>query len=274
MENKLFGVCSNSMQNIHQVLTQRYGRKHVAILTNQLAQQKDLQYQKQLKRAKLYLAGGIKDVLANQTLLNKRRAPILVFDNIVLLNNYDCKVLDLDGQPNGILQEFKMQAIDYPTLFNAVEQPTNDRHKIKRKNLDLLPQIIKDNTVLGFMDKFNSMLYSITTASNRTEIRNVMVRYVFNKYNEAQFEQQLISNGVKLSNKSKLLFTAVVDYIQSPLGKTLQQALQYAQQMENLAAKENVTKRRTIRYKEIAEKYGVDSFELRNLILLFRGIKK
>jgi hypothetical protein len=268
--NKLFGVCSNSMQNIHYILASRYGRKHVVILSNSIQQRAQPRYKKHLRQAKLYLAGSVADMLANVQELNKHKEPILIFDNIIALQNYNCVLLD--AQSNGILNTFKHQLINYPILFNAVEAKNRQRHQIQRKPLDLLPQIIKDNTVLGFMDKFNSMLYAITIAQNRTMIRNIMVRYVFGKLSVVDFEQQLIKHQVKLTAKSKPLLAAVIEYMQSAKGKILQQALQQAQIMENLAAQKNVTKRRNIKYKELSEQYGVDSFELRNLILLYRAL--
>jgi len=271
---QIFGVTSNSLLNVVGVLRARYGANAVAVLSNDLKKLRDKRYRRRLRRAELLIAPSVRDMLANLARLNKLATPLLVFDNPIALHGYTDKILDQprDADPKQLLRQFHYTPLDYARLLKAVERRSNRRHRIQRQNIDVLPQIIQEYTVAGFMDKFNSFMYSITTPANRSEVRNLLVRFVFNKISEEQFNHSLNERGIRLTGKAKHYHQAVVEYINSSKGSVLRTALNEAIKLEDQAAKQKPDARRSIPYKNICEKYSVDRFDLRNLILLYRAL--
>lgn len=273
MTEQLYGITSTSMQSVHTLMRQEFGSKRVMVLSQSLQERMTAKYQRRARRARLFLAGSISEMMANMAILNKRRNPIVVFDNAVLLNKFGAKILDMASPTETIIQ-FQPARVDLSVLRRAVAKRREfPRHNLVRQRVELLPTIIADHTITGCMDKFNTFMYAITTKDNRPQLRPLIVRYVFGKLSVAEFNQQLLNRGIKLTtSKIRPLYDALVNYLESDKGQTLRAALKRALEMETDADKTAAAdgKRRIIKYKDLSHTFGVDSFELRNLILLWR----
>jgi hypothetical protein len=267
---KLFGVATNSMINIFMVMCARYGRRNVAVLTNELSRLQDRKYHRRLKRAKLIMVSSVRDLQANLGIINKYTAPLLIFDQPLALQGYSVQMLDTP-KDNKLISNFAYESLDYAELIDAIDHSNDKPHRLVRYSKEILPQIISEYTVAGFFDKFNTLMYAITTAATRSTIRNLMVRFVFDKLSVEEFDRQL-RQEIQLTSKSRPLYQAVLDYMASDKGKILRQALAEANKMEIETKKTNGQIKRTVRYKEISEKYGVNKFDLKNLILLYRSL--
>jgi hypothetical protein len=270
---KLFGVVANSLYYLYLNMRNRYGRRRVIVLTNDLAQVRDRRYRRRVRRAKILLASSVRDLLANLTIINKCTAPLVVFGNPLVLQNYPITLLDGSAQNASLIGKFNYTGLDYASLIDAIERPSRRRHRLTRLTTDLLPKIIEEYTISGFIDKFNSLLYAITNAHNRLEIRSIMVRLVFDRITIEEFNQQLQHSGVILSSKSRPLHQAMLDYLASDKGVVLRKALTESIRMETELGKTGTNLRRTIKYKELSERFGLDRFDLRNLILMYRATR-
>jgi len=263
---KVFGVAANGIQSIFYVLDKRYPRR-VMLLKTSFAKLRSEKYKHKLSRAKVIIASDMSVFRTNLQLFRLVRAPIIIFDNPAVLNCVPgIIILDIKTNDNIMEYKFSPSLIDYMTLFNAIDSKHKKRHRLGSVKINLLPKIISDNTASGFMDKFNTFLYSVTTSDNRTAIRDLIVNYVFGKMSLTEIMQQFSNNQISLSPKRTALWQIIVDYINSPQGHTLQQALHAALALENAADKT----RRTVPYKQVMNKFDVDKFDLRNLIILYR----
>jgi hypothetical protein len=101
-------------------------------------------------------------------------------------------------------------------------------------------------------------------------VRDLTVNFIFHDTNEAEYHRQL-QNRIKITDKVNAPLKLMLDYLRSPKGKTLRAALKEALIADKAIAATDGA-RRTVKYKAIAAHYGIERFELRNLILLYRGI--
>jgi hypothetical protein len=265
--SQIFGVTGTSLLNFHHVVSERYKRSRVVMLRDIRRQPHFL---RRLRRARLIITTSVNELNIHAELLSKYHAPIVVFDNPANLHEHKQIVpldIPLDQEPLNF--KFVVEPINYSILFDAIQQRKRDA--IVRHKPDLLAKIISSHTVSGFLNLFNTFLYSATVANNRSPIRDAMVLYVFNHITEAELRTQMLRH-IKLNPRSEDALQKMLEYINSTKGTTLRAALEHAKQLEQQAASTHASNRRTVRYKELVHQHGVDRFELRNLMLLYRAL--
>jgi len=265
--SQIFGVTGTSLFNFYHVVSQRYNRNRVIMLRNILSQPR---YQRRLRRARVIISTSVNELNVNAELLTKCRAPVVVFDNPANLHEHKQIVsldIPLDKEPLDF--KFIVEPINYSLLFDAIQQ--RELKPIERHKPDLLAKIINSHTVTGFLNLFNTFLYAATVANNRAPIRDAMVLYVFDHISEAEL-RAIMQRHIKLNSRSEDALQKMLEYINSTKGVTLRAALTHAKQLEQQAASTHASNRRTVRYKELVHQHGVDRFELRNLMLLYRAL--
>ncbi len=251
------------------MLKTKYPKIRIKVVGNNLEQNVKLFSKK--RSVDVYLFANTSALHSNQIAIQNLRSLIVVFDSPILLATIP-NLLMLEYNANPDSNKFLPTIADYTPLFAAIEQEKKAKISIKinSEKLNVLPDIIKTQTVDGFFDKFNTFLYATTNVNNRTHIKNQLVRFIFGKLSVAELKDNIKVVGLE-ATKTKML-DEIIKYMEAEKGKKLQQALQEALKEEQSKKEASTKGRRTIAYKKIAEKYSIDKFDLHNLLLIGRTI--
>jgi hypothetical protein len=264
----LFGICSNNMQVVQAALLQK--KLKVQALHYDLKRLKNKQYIKKLNESDVVLVDSVRAYHGSLSILRTLNNVITIFDNPALLRQHEgLHILDVSGSEDILKYEFVNKPLDLDIIVKAARRKTQPATPIVRDRKDILEEVIKTYTVSGFLDKFNTYVYAATTPLHRKSVKTLLVQFIFGNIKEPALLAG-IRNYVKDTLNNRQLLQVVIDYMSTPPGQQLQKALKYAQEMENAASKNS---RRAIAYRKIGEMIGVASFELRNIIILYRAAK-
>lgn len=266
--NKILGFATHSIISVQQNL-QDNGVK-LLVITNKNKLFYRTKNFKKLKNSDIILFDSMNTFNSLLPIVNKVKSTVAIFDsplNLYQLENIE--LVDVNTQTDPLKYEFNVNTIDYEKLLSKHKFKSNDTNTFKFVKDVALESIIKNYSSSGLMDKFNTYLYQASRPTNRPAVRNILVKYIFGELKSENL-LALLGKQSKTAIEHKAMLFKIIEFIESKAGTQLRKALQDAKTKENAA--DNNT-RRTIAYKQLADKYNVDKFELRNLILLYRNIK-
>ena len=245
----IFGITNNSLDNFINLLKEIPEDFSFFILEEDI--------KNDLPKSDIYIIPSFKIMIKYKKLLNKRKGVLIVFDTLNLLNSIkNISILDLI-----VNSLFPPTSLKKKSLIPIIKSLNNKKSIIILiKNKDLIKETIKQEKEGKFLDKFNTLIYSMPS-QDQNYVRGIIIKYLYGDIELEKFKKDL-KTLLKKTKKINSYYENLCNFLESSIGKNLYDA---TQESASIFAKEL-----TPSYKDISLKYNIDPDELRYLYKLYK----
>lgn len=229
-----------------------HGRKYRICVVSQL----DPKALEVYAKSDMLFFNSVTEFVSVYPVIKGTKAACFVFDSPLQLKGLS-EIYPCDYDNSKLDYMFRFRPVNYSRLHSRViRSHESGKLHVSISEFKVIPKVIDRVKNGTFLDKFNSFIYSVTNHKTRGTYQKLIISYLLGNISL----QQLQSTKKFRSRKASSLYSEVIRYLGSRFGNNLKSAMMAAAASTGPA----------VPYAKLCKKYGVDKYELKYLVLLWR----